>query len=269
MAPRVVAVNLVFGTFVRIVASASAQNVFAHATSMLVCHRCRQLGPLTTNLNRGPMSRLLFLGASYRACCRPAFPNALVLCSCYQEKTNTWTSETNDSLLPTFSFPSSPSPSLSVSCLPPDLIVDIWRSDEFDCDFDFVAHKIMSGIMLSLYCLPSPGTPSSLLSSFVPNYPPLLLGPTPRFFRNTTFPSSLPIADISTTDDFDCDCDFDPLLEFADGWGASRLWRQWRCCGACRCLIPQHLSLLCLWSCETKCVDYLARRSICPSVYHG
>ena len=106
----------------------------------------------------------------------------------------------------------------------------------------------------------------------------LILGPQPSFpfvrstssiFPNTTFPSSLPIVNISTTDEFDCDCDFDPLLEFADGWGTSRLWRQWRCCGACRCLIPQHLSLLCLWSCETKCVDYLARRSICPSVYHG
>ena len=139
MAPRVVAVNLVFGTFVRIVASASVQNAFAHAPSMLVCHQCRQLGPLTTNLNRGPMSRLLFLEASYRACCRPAFPNALVFCSCHQEKTNTWTSETNDSLLPTFSFPSSSSPFLPVSCLPPDRIVDIWTVDEFDCDRDFVS----------------------------------------------------------------------------------------------------------------------------------
>ena len=149
MAPRVVAVNLVFGTFVRIVASASAQNVFAHATSMLVCHRCRQLGPLTTNLNRGPMSRLLFLGASYRACCRLAFPNDSRGMFLLPGKKQTlgrqkqMTSSFRPSLLP-----SSPSPSLAVPCLSPDRIVDIWPSDEFDCDFDLVAHKRLSGIML-------------------------------------------------------------------------------------------------------------------------
>ena len=116
---------------------------------------------------------------------------------------------------------------------------------------------------------PSPGTPFPLLSSFVLNLPSLFVRSTSSIFPNTIFPSSLPIVDISTTDEFDCDCDFDPLFEFADGWGVFRLWRQWRFCGACRCLIAQYSSLLCLWSCEIKRVDYLPCRSICPSVYHG
>ena len=140
MAPRVVAVNLVFGTFVRIVASASAQNVFAHAPSMLVCHRCRQRGPLTTNLNRGPMSRLLFLEASYRACCRHAFPNDSRGMSLLRGKKQTLGRQKQmiSSFRPSL-FPSSLSPSLSVPCLPPDRIVDIWIVDEFDCDCDFVS----------------------------------------------------------------------------------------------------------------------------------
>ena len=109
--------------------------------------------------------------------------------------------------------------------------------------------------------------PSTLILCPQPSFP--FVRSTSSIFPNTTFPSSLPIVDFSTTDEFDCDCDFDPLFEFADGWGVFRLWRQWRFCGACRCLIVQYSSLLCLVWCEIKRVDYLPCRSICPSVYHG
>ena len=169
MAPRVAAVNLVFGTFVRIVASASAQNVFAHATSMLVCHRCRQLAPLTTNLYRGPTSRLLSLEASYRACCRLAFLNDSrgMFLPPGKKQTLGRQKQMISSFRPSL-FPSSLSPSLSVPCLPPDRIVDIWPSDEFDCDFDFVAHKRLSGIML--FC---PYIPCLLLALLPPFSHPL------------------------------------------------------------------------------------------------
>ena len=150
MASRVVAVNLVFGTFVRIVASAFAQNVSAHAASMLASHRCHQLGPRTTNLNCGPMSRLVLLEASYRACCRPACLNDSRGMFLLPGKKQTlgrlkqMTSSFRPSLLP-----SPPSPSLDVPCLSPHRIVDIWPSGEFACDFDLVARKVISGITLS------------------------------------------------------------------------------------------------------------------------
>ena len=150
MAPRVVAVNMVFGTFVRIVASAFAQNVFAHATSMLVCHQCRQLGPRTTNLNCGPMSRLVFLEASYRACCRPACLNdsrGMFLLP-VKKQTLGRLKQMSSSFRPSL-LPPPPSLYLTVPCLSPDRIVDIWPSGEFACDFDLVAHKVLSGITLS------------------------------------------------------------------------------------------------------------------------
>ena len=168
MAPRVVAVNLVFGTFVRIVASASAQNVFAHATSMLVCHRCRQLGPLTTNLNRASMSRFLFLDASNRSCCRPALPNDSCGIVLYRGKNNHLEPESNDSFPPfVLLFFLLLSLASAVSFSPPDLIVDIWSSAECAGDFDLEFTKDyrdltlscsrISCLLLALFSLPSLG----------------------------------------------------------------------------------------------------------------
>ena len=163
MAPGVVAENLVFGTFVRFVASASAQNVSAHGTSMLACHWCRQLGPLTTNLNRVPMSRLSFLEASYRSCCRYALSNDSCGMVLYGGKNNhlgpnQMTSSFRPSLL------SPPLSRLYYHFQPSDLIVDIWSSAEFAGDFDSeftkdyrVLHS--SCLLLALFSLPSLGLP--------------------------------------------------------------------------------------------------------------
>ena len=165
MAPRVAAVDPVFGTFVRIVASASAQNVFAHATSMLVCHRCRQLGPLTTNLNRGPMSRLLFLEASYRSCCRPALPNDSCGMVLYRGKNNHLESESNDSLLSSFSFTFS---SLSLPLCPLPISrpnrghLAFWRV-RLRFRFSGTQKTIGYYSLLFLYSLSSPSIPPSSL----------------------------------------------------------------------------------------------------------
>ena len=178
MAPGVVAENLVFGTFVRFVASASAQNVSAHGTGMRACHWCRQLGPLTTNLNRAPMSRLSFLEASYRSCCRYALSNDSCGMVLYQGKNNHLEPESIESLLSSFSF-SSFSLASAVYFSPPDLIMDIWSPAEFAGDFDSEFSKKLSGPTLFL----SP--PCTLL---------------PSLPRSTSLPLHL-------TDDFDCDYD--------------------------------------------------------------
>ena len=178
MAPGVVAENLVFCTFVRFVASASAQNVSAHGTGMLACHWCRQLGPLTTNLNRAPMSRLSFLEASYRSCCRPALSNDSCGMVLYGGKNNhlgpnQMTSSFRPSLL------SPPLSRLYYHFPPSDLIIDIWSSAEFAGDFDSEFSKKLSGLTLFL------SSPSTLLSSL-------------------PWSSSSPL---HSTDDFDCDYD--------------------------------------------------------------
>ena len=145
MASRVVAVNLVFGTCVRIVASASVQNVSAHAASTLASHRCHQLGPRTTNLNCGPMSRLVFLEASYRACCRPACLNdsrGMFLLP-VKKQTLGRLKQMSSSFRPSL-LPPPHSLYLTVPCLSPDRIVVMWPSGELACDFDLLARKVIT-----------------------------------------------------------------------------------------------------------------------------